>query len=795
MSQSLYKLFNFLFSVEIIAYIFKKLKEYIRLGFKIGWQNAYHDIVSVTRRLWFFFLFQLFGALSFVFLSQGKDVLQCLLEDLFGYKLIPVFFLLTAVWFWSFASEFGARILLYLTDSSNDCLSDDRLEFRRKTQKLIPAIQFVFPFFLYILTIITTFVQHYEDDPSINTIFAALLFTFLLNLKWALTFYFGKNRTTNHYFILEKNFQRDIIGRLGNILLQKKELLVKYPDEINASMFEPVQNSNGTDIKLSFRKAFYPLYKWCITYILIVLCLFLLIGVVANETAYYKIGTAAIMAFGFTCWLVSFYTVKIFELTQPFKKKYNFLNLPYTSLLFLWLIIVSYVNNDHPINFKTEKCCAQKPTLTPKQFFYEWYKHHKNFLEKTDSIATPDTSAYLQDGLVCNLDSTRGQRHITKIKVLFINAEGGALRTGSFTSLLLAGIQDANSTFKNKIFAYSTVSGGTFGANLFNVMADETSGRLQDSLLPLYTHYYKSVDFLAPVAAKLFFGDFLNYFIPCYVEKLDREVALETAWRNSWKNYLSSSDNNLLYNDFYSSTRTNGTKPAVFINSTVVETGNRAIISNVKLDTSYFKNVFDLNEMIKDNISYATAISLSARFPLVSPAGKLQLDDSHKVHLVDGGYFDNQGGTTMCELLNSLTFDPKTDSIQIIPYVLQTVFDSHKQVVNKGVSAFNEVSEVVTGIYQTRNGHTVYANTRLKEKILQMGGTYLELPVASTTEEVPNNWILSTYAVTRAHTRVINLLKGKGEVEGNKLVKFLRNSGIRSNITRRKGGYRQNKKR
>ncbi len=739
---------------------------------QIGWQDALHDLFSVTRKLRIFFVFQIFGALAFVLLSQGKDVLQCLLEDVYGHKYIPALSLIAGTWFWSLAGEFGARMLLYLTDSSNDGISLQRKNFREETQRIILGAQAIFPFVLYLYALSRTFYHHYtyETENTIVYIFIGLFLILLLNLNWALHFYFGKRRANNPYFVPKEAYQQDIIKNLGNILVQNIGILAKYP-QITPNMYNRIPGSLPPLIELSFKKAFPGFFRWCLRYLAAMLLLFVVVSFIFGEKQYYLIGTPGLLAIGFTCWLIFFYLLKLFEISKPFGQKYRYLNMPYSTIALVWVLLVSYCNHDHPLSVNTGNY-PNKPTLGPKEFFASWYAQHKNYLESKDTTLIVDTCRFhLADSGTC----CKGlKRTVKKVKVIFVNAEGGALRTGSFTSLLLGGIQDQRPEFKHKIFAFSTVSGGTFGANLFNATAYEADAS-EDSLLTRYTDYYRSVDFLAPVAAKLFFGEFVNYFIPHYFKALDREIALESAWKNSWEAPLNMKGPNRLKGNFYEAAPIDGSKPAVFINSTLVESGNRAIISNVKLDPNYFTHVFDLNDSIKDTISYATAISLSARFPLVSPGAQLTPTKGlkKKFHLVDGGYYDNQGGTTMCEVLNSLSFDPCKDSLLIQPYLIQTVFDAETEKESKGVSFLNELTEVVTGIYQTRNGHTTYANLQLQKKIAQMGGLYLELKVANSTQEIPNNWILSAYAVTQANTRVSNLLSGKDPIDKNRLLQFL----------------------
>lgn len=68
------------------------------------------------------------------------------------------------------------------------------------------------------------------------------------------------------------------------------------------------------------------------------------------------------------------------------------------------------------------------------------------------------------------------------------------------------------------------------------------------------------------------------------------------------------------------------------------------------------------------DIPLSTAISLSARFPFVSPHGNVRNQNVRVTdHLVDGGYFDNSGAVTALELARSI----KRVDRNLRPYIVQ----------------------------------------------------------------------------------------------------------------------------
>jgi hypothetical protein len=746
-----------LFPFDILVNLIKRFCNYFWLAIEIGWQDAYHDLFSVARKLWFFLIFQFIISASFLILPQGIDILQSMIEDLSVFKIAPALWLIVALFMWSFSSEFGARILIYLSDNNNQNISAKRRFFRSKTQKFIPGFQAIMPFVIFILAIVISYIEH--DEPQFNRYdITCIIFLLILVVSFGLclSFYFGSGWLfMQHQRLYEPKTeaQNEIFSTLSNIIRPPQELIEKYELE-------------SIDGFISLRKVFLNLFKLCIINYTVALLLFLFIAVFLGNSIYPLIGTTALLVAGIACWLTVFFSIQIFETIKPFKGKFHIFNRSYSSLFFVFLIIISITNNDHPLNIKSETKPDNSPKLSPKEFYKQWLNFRPQISPTIDSIK------------ICNNDTLINYKKVKKYYVLLIAAEGGALRTGCFTTMLLAGIQDSFPDFKNRIFAYSTVSGGTFGANLFNALAFNTTSGKTKSLLESVKDYYEKEDFLAPVAAKLMFGEFGGYYTPFYLKCFDRQVALERAWSDSWFNHFNTKDNPF-YIDFYEATKTDGSLPAVFINSTNIESGQRAIISNVNLDES-FTNVFDLNHYIRNSISYSTAIGLSARFPLVSPAAKIDIDSNHKIHLADGGYYENRGNTTLIELIESLNKNISCDSIKIIPMVLQTVFDKEISEVSKGVSVFSEFSEIISAIYNVRDGHTQYANAKLRQRVKELGGTYLELAVANDGKQVPMNWTLSEYAVENSYSRIKeNLLQNKNKSsEHDSLMDFLKKCGI-----------------
>ncbi|MCU1305618.1 MAG: hypothetical protein JWN45_313 [Acidobacteriaceae bacterium] len=272
--------------------------------------------------------------------------------------------------------------------------------------------------------------------------------------------------------------------------------------------------------------------------------------------------------------------------------------------------------------------------------------------------------------------------------VFLVSTEGGGLRAGYFTAMVLSALQDQNPAFAQHVYAISGVSGGSLGAAVFgSLVADHTTcsaGRPCVLEVPTRSEYQDraeamlSHDFLSPLLASLLFPDLLQRFLPFSVPTYDRARALEYSFEGAWRQATPvlcgkcdrerfSEDIRKLRND-----PTTALSPALFLNTTGVEDGLVHTITDVPIfymDPSAQRNQFvyldhrfdplrplpEFTYYFRDPVTLplSTAVALSARFPLVTPAGSITMN-GRKRRYVDGGYFENSGTATLVELLTLL---------------------------------------------------------------------------------------------------------------------------------------------
>ncbi len=235
-----------------------------------------------------------------------------------------------------------------------------------------------------------------------------------------------------------------------------------------------------------------------------------------------------------------------------------------------------------------------------------------------------------------------------------VATEGGGIRAAYWTAIVLGALQDSNPNFAPHLFAISGVSGGSLGAVVFDaLLAEPARGSLQEN-----AHKILGQDFLSPALASMLYPDLVQRFIPFPIAYFDRGRSLEMGWEKAWRNTMG---NNRFAGSFVDLWKPGLREwmPALFLNGTSVERGNRIITSNLRVTDSFF-DVDDAAMKLTSqrlgateaacHIPLSTAAHMSARFTFVSPAGRFP----DGTHIVDGGYFENSAATTAYEVVTRI---------------------------------------------------------------------------------------------------------------------------------------------
>lgn len=252
---------------------------------------------------------------------------------------------------------------------------------------------------------------------------------------------------------------------------------------------------------------------------------------------------------------------------------------------------------------------------------------------------------------------------------LYVNAHGGGLRAATFTAQVLARADDLScGQFGEQVAAFSGVSGGSLGIATYLLArqhhmqrggwpADCAAGSPAPAT-PLTAIVVQALvqDHLSPTVARMLAVDAPH--LPAWSPT--RGQALLDSWQSALAESLDMADTQRNIDNAEAKTDdapaafalplaalTGGMKAplAVYFNATDADSGHIVWFSNVA--GGQMRNHFpDKPVAIPSSFTVGQAVLHSARFPIVSPAGKLGAQ-----RLVDGGYADNSGAITLLRVM------------------------------------------------------------------------------------------------------------------------------------------------
>lgn len=732
------------------------------------------DFISVASSVGFVALPAFLIGLVFLLLPQGRDTLLVVIENMSDGNFLPLLFLIAGVFFWGIASELGVRYSIYVSDNSGKNLSDARVMFRKTSQKLLAATFLLWPYCMVIIGFGWNWIKLLGKSPDVPHLYFAvcillvyLLMVFVSNLYFQKYGDFRAGRSRKTVFgarslpALEYNWLQKLYGiyndyvyslpKVSSYKGKYKESYAEFTDyftgkDSQAKTFRESLPQNP-DVMAPLRllpKAFElidkhkivsgkgELYKWtyCIPtnfyaalhfkikrLALVSLGILLLIALIPVKwNLFGHIGAPALIFTAFACYSGLYCGLLFLDkgLFRTWKISVRF-------VVLVLFVVSSVYNNDHPVRMDTSQPNAKREPAGPA--FHNWFAEYK----KQVDLSRPG-------------DSAAGRKY----PVVFVCAEGGAFRTGAYTGLYLTKLEEAfakrnHHDLRSAVFAMSGVSGGAVGLGFYNALAYRTNVTDADHGVAKAKEFF-SVDALSPLTAKMFFGDFINLFIPWNIGLFDRAAALEQTWEMAFAN-VSGSKGNVFEEDYIGTE--SGHHPLLVINTTEVETGLQCWVSTMEPSSLLFKDQRDLLDKKVKRIKYSTAINFSTRFPLFSPGAKIGGNNgTPRLHYLDGGYVENTGAGSMLEILKQLKHDNPKDFEEVTPVVICLQFSDNAAEPAKNLHSFNELSEIINGIYNTRAGRSKTAMAELEAFVSANGGINVREPLRQ--DDVPMNWVLSS---------------------------------------------------
>jgi hypothetical protein len=243
------------------------------------------------------------------------------------------------------------------------------------------------------------------------------------------------------------------------------------------------------------------------------------------------------------------------------------------------------------------------------------------------------------------------------LPIVLVAAAGGGIQAAAWTTQVLAGLEGQTQQWKTKNFSdsvslISSVSGGAVGSMYYLNLFHPDSATLFESarlngIMPMAAR--SSLD---DIGWALVYRDLRRLFFP-YLDLsseeqlLDRGFMLEESWRNRGNIQANLSNWRVGVAE--------GIRPAAIFNATIAETGEPLVLSTTEMKTGGAgdllarRSFYDLYP--NTDLAVVTAVRLSSTFPYVSPATR-QLSNKPEHHVVDGGYYDGYGISSLVTWLD-----------------------------------------------------------------------------------------------------------------------------------------------
>jgi hypothetical protein len=279
-----------------------------------------------------------------------------------------------------------------------------------------------------------------------------------------------------------------------------------------------------------------------------------------------------------------------------------------------------------------------------------------------------------------------------RVPVIIVAAEGGASRAAVWLLGAMRMLDNkTNGEFGRHVFAISGVSGGSLGAATYLRML-RTRGRVDGVLdwddpdIRAALADLATKDLLSSTVATYFLNDMFGSMVGplwTWAGIPDRNAVLEHTFETMWNENrgfaLPRREPAGFLSVRYAPQGEGGAPtellPHLMLNGTDVSSGKRMITSTVRWSSErpLFPDSGDFVRLASRDVRLATAVTNSARFPFISPAGRFVSagPSGTSYQIIDGGYFENYGARTAWELARAIEDLAAEDpSLNVVPIIV-----------------------------------------------------------------------------------------------------------------------------
>jgi hypothetical protein len=279
---------------------------------------------------------------------------------------------------------------------------------------------------------------------------------------------------------------------------------------------------------------------------------------------------------------------------------------------------------------------------------------------------TVSVQTALDDWYAASSECTVAGQERTVLPLVLVATPGGGARAAYWTSLVMGDLADVDRCGGASLFAASGVSGGSVGLAVWAAAGSDAEQAVTALTGP---------DALSATVAALLYRDFPRAFTGLHPEGVDRAAVEEDVWIDQVPG---------LGEDFYAPPES-GWKTMLLLNASDLATGCKVVLTRLDLatdrnpdttgcrstphasaedrvsalaagaveGTSFMARDVGCSSTEQGSVTLATAALASARFPYVSPTGRMlrcavdpvteQTEVLEELFVADGGYVENTG--------------------------------------------------------------------------------------------------------------------------------------------------------